>query len=321
MTLKSLRYAACLVAALPLIGLAQPASQVRLGLPDGQIFTDPVGVSFNTPFTFNARSSDTLKVAVAPRYEANLATAWFEMAAGVSIASDCSLTICSDQRLGLGGFIITQPIKLVSPDRRPIEVTASFTTLADIGLPEDAWIVAQFKLGLLSGSYSQRPFTNFWQGCWANSDAAAALAQCASVISERMPLDTVATRTVTVSVTSGSTLQLEVFSSLQMSVPVTTELSSFTGTMLLDPWINISVPQGTIVESGSFPVLVVPEPATVWLFVLGLLALWWGRTRHHIGASPTRSRTRLMKAMAVRVEGCWRRPKSERLMRVAPAQN
>lgn len=256
---------------LPVAATAAVTSNVRLALPDGRVLNDPVAVSLDPPFEFTA-GSGTLRGAVDPRYTADLSQRWFEMAAGVSFTTVCG-SACSAQTVSLGSYFITQEIRLTSPDRRPIEVTASWTTLASIDMPIDAWVNAQFKLGLLSGAFSPTPERNFWQQCWANGDSAAALARCPSPFAVRVPLDTPDTRSFTVRVSSGSVLQLEVAASLMASVPGSVGTSVYSGTLLLDPFMQITVPAGTIVETSAFPVTVVPEPHGAWLALAGLLGL------------------------------------------------
>jgi hypothetical protein len=265
-----LAIAVCLVA--PVTAFAAGTSKVQLALPDGRAFSDPVAVTLDEAFAFTQGPAGSVRAAVDPRYAADLERGWFEMAAGVSVTTEC-ISSCSPQTISLGTFIITQPLTLTSPDKRPIQVTASWTTLASIDMPVDAWVDAQFKLGLLSGSYTPQPTRNTWLECWANSDSAATKARCPNPLSTRVPLDTVDTRTIAVQVTSGSTLQLEVFGVLRLSAPMLPGTSSFSGTMLLDPQIQIVVPAGTIVESGSFPVTVIPEPSGASLSLLGLAIL------------------------------------------------
>lgn len=262
---------ALLVCAGGLAGTAAvAASSVRLALPDGRVVVHPTAVALDTPFEF---TQGNVHGAVAPRYRADLSQAWFEMAAGVSFNTVCG-TVCTAQTVNLGSFLITQSISLRSPDRRPIEVTASWTTLAQIDLPADAWINAQFKLGLLSGGFARTPERNVWLECWANTASAAARANCPTPpFSVQLPMGVPDTRSFTLLVSSGSVLQLEVAAALMAQVPVPAGSSGFSGSFLLDPWLTLTVPAGTIVDAGAFPVTTVPLPHSGLLALAGLAAL------------------------------------------------
>jgi hypothetical protein len=274
---RSHRLGTLALLALPLGALAQiPSSQVWLVSGGGQAI-DPVAVSFATPYSYSPIPGDPTVVSVDPHYVADLRTRTFEMAAGISITRDCSRTACSARTMDLARFIITQPIKLTSPDRRPIQATATFSTLASMDMPLDAGIRSQVMLGILSGGFSPPPRTNLWGGCWVNSDRAASVGRCPDPVFERVPLNTAATRSVTVSVSSGSVMQLEVIGLLSLYLPASNTLSTYTGTMLLDPLFELRVPAGTLVESGVYPVTIVPEPGTMALWLAGLVLLA-GRT-------------------------------------------
>jgi hypothetical protein len=256
---------------------------VRLLSGGGQV-VDPVAVSFDSDYSYAIGGNDPAVLSVDPRFVADLRTGWLDMAAGIAISRDCSQRACAALNVDLALFFVAAPIKLTSPNGRPILVKGQIATFSTIDLPLPAATKVQEKLGLLSGSYVPPPRNNLWWGCFANS-ALGTSTFCPPVqIAERMPLNTAATRSFEVSVGSGSVLQLEVTGLLSLRLPASTTLDTWSGTMLLDAVYDVFVPAGTRVESGALAVTVVPEPEA-WMLWLAGLALLGAR-------APERSRRR-----------------------------